>query len=503
MSSIATSSRRNRPERNKVVGCFFIAVLVAGSAWALQTARGQDEEGAAKAKSLSRAFRAAAHKVIPTVVKITSVTKAKRIDELPDKKQAGNLLDDLLNGEDVPPDLRFNGTIPSSLGIGSGVIIDSSGIILTNNHVVAGADEVQVEFVDGRQLKVTDIKSDEQSDLAIMRVKSGESLPKAVLGDSDAMDIGDWVIAVGCPFELDSTVSAGIISGKSRVLSVGSRASFLQTDAAINPGNSGGPLVNLDGEVIGINTAIASNSGTYEGIGFAIPSNLAKWVVSQLIKKGSVERAYLGVKIGEITGALAEHLGVVPNSGVIVSEVLPDSPAATAKFQDGDIIQSFSGQKIDNPHQLQELVERSPMGSKKTVDVLRGGEKVSLQVEMKALPDKLATRAEPRQNREGINVRGPNFTSEALGLNISALTPDIAKQLGYSDTSGVVVTAVDPQGIAAQRRIRPGSVILRVGQKTVHTVDDFKAALQNESLAKGILLLVRTQFGNRYELLKE
>jgi serine protease Do len=501
MPSIDTYPKRYRPERYKVIGCFFVAAFIAAGLWASQTARGQDEEGAAKAKSLSRAFRAAAHKVIPTVVKIKSVTKAKRIDELSDKEQAGGLLDDLLNGEDAP-DFRFNGTIPPSLGIGSGIIIDSSGIILTNNHVVAGADEVQVELVDGRQLKVTDIKSDEQSDLAIMRIKSGESLPKAVLGDSDAMDIGDWVIAVGCPFELDSTVSAGIISGKSRVLSVGSRASFLQTDAAINPGNSGGPLVNLDGEVIGINTAIASNSGTYEGIGFAIPSNLAKWVVSQLLKNGSVERAYLGVKIGEITGPLAEHLGVVPNSGVIVSEVLPNSPAAKAKFQDGDIIQSFSGTKIDNPHQLQELVERAPMGSKKTVDILRGGEKVSLQVEMQALPDKIAIGPEPRQGREKINIRGPNFTSDELGLNVSALTPDIAKQLGYSDASGVIVTAVDPQGIAAQHRIRAGSVIIRVGQKPVRSIDDFKAALQNESLTKGILLLVHTQNGNRYALLK-
>ncbi len=195
------------------------------------------------------------------------------------------------------------------------------------------------------------------------------------------MDIGDWVIAVGCPFELDSTVTAGIISGKGRALSSDSRASFLQTDAAINPGNSGGPLVNLDGEVIGINTAIESNSGTYEGIGFAIPSNLVKWVAPQLIKNGTVERSYLGVKIGEINGELADHLGVPPNSGVIISEVLAKSPAAAAGLQEGDIVLSFAEKKIVNPQQLQELVERSAKGSNQQIDILRNGKTMKLQVE--------------------------------------------------------------------------------------------------------------------------
>jgi len=258
---------------------------------------------------------------------------------------------------------------------------------------------VLVELVDGRQLKATDIKTDEQSDLAIMRVKTNGFLPAATLGDSDTLDIGDWVIAVGCPFELDSTVSAGIISGKGRVLSADSRASFLQTDAAINPGNSGGPLVNLDGEVIGINTAIESSTGAYEGIGFAIPSNLVKWVVPQLIKNGAVKRAYLGVKIGAINGELADHLGVAPNSGVIVSEVLANSPAGAAGLQAGDIILSFAEKKIVNPQQLQELVERSPSGSNQQVEILRNGQKMKLQVEVQALPDKPAPGTVPTQQR--------------------------------------------------------------------------------------------------------
>ncbi len=382
------------------------------------------------------------------------------------------------------------------------MIIDPKGIILTNYHVVEDADEVLVELVDGRQLKATDIKTDGQTDLAVMRVKTNGPLPAAVFGDSDAMDIGDWVIAIGCPFELDSTVSAGIISGKGRALSRDNRASFLQTDAAINPGNSGGPLVNLDGEIIGINTAIESKTGTYEGIGFAIPSNLVKWVAPQLIKNGTVERAYLGVHIGEINGELSDHLGVPPNSGVIISEVLAKSPAAAAGLQEGDIISSFAKKKIANTQQLQELVERSAKGSIQQVDVLRNGKTMKLQVEVRALPDKLASEALPLLGRDRNYERGSNFISEELGIELKDLTPEIAQKLGLDANSGVIVAAVRPEGIAAPSGIRQGMIILRIGQKTVHSVAEFKAAMKDESLEKGVLLLVRTQSGNRFLLLK-
>ena len=184
---------------------------------------------------------------------------------------------------DELPGFRGMPRVPQRQGLGSGVIIDPSGIILTNNHVIDGADEVIVELADGREFRANDVRTDPQTDLAVLRIKVDEPLPAAQLGDSAAMDIGDWVLAIGCPFELDLTVSAGIISGKGRALAAGRRANFLQTDAAINPGNSGGPLVNLDGEVVGINTAIASSTGTYQGVGFAIPSDLAKWVMAQLI----------------------------------------------------------------------------------------------------------------------------------------------------------------------------------------------------------------------------
>jgi serine protease Do len=490
-----------------VIGWFFIAAFAAAHAWVCQSARAQDDEGAAKGKSLSKAFRTAAHKVIPTVVKIKNIAKGKRVEGLTDSTNGenpfrGTPFEDLFDGENLPPGFKFHGFIPPRMGVGSGVIIDPKGIILTNYHVVEGADEVLVELVDGRQLKATDIKTDDQSDLAVMRVKTNNPLPAAAFGDSDAMDIGDWVIAVGCPFELDSTVSAGIISGKGRALSSDSRASFLQTDAAINPGNSGGPLVNLDGEIIGINTAIESNTGTYMGIGFAIPSNLVKWIAPQLVNSGTVERSYLGVKIGEINGELANHLGVAPNSGVIISEVLAKSPAAAAGLQEGDIVLSFAAKKIANTQQLQELVERSAKGSNQPVDVLRNGKTIKLHAEVQPLPDKLAAETLPSLARDKNYERGSNFISEELGVELRDLTPEIARKLGLEANSGVIIAAVQPEGIAAPSGIRKGMIILRVGQKTVHSVAEFKAAMKDESLEKGILLLVRTQSGNRFLVLK-
>ncbi len=248
-------------------------------------------------------------------------------------------------------------------GVGSGVIVDPSGIILTNNHVVDGADEVLIELADGREFKADEVKTDPASDLAVLRIKGAGSLPTATLGDSDQMQIGDWVLAIGNPFGLEQTVSAGIISGKGRELET-TRARMLQTDAAINPGNSGGPLVNLEGEVIGINTAIATNNGAFQGVGFVIPSNLAKWVMGQLIKQGSVDRAYLGVAPREVTRTIAAHIDHAKRGeGALIEEVTADSPAAEAGLKNGDIIVEVNGHKIHSPAELRELVERATVGT--------------------------------------------------------------------------------------------------------------------------------------------
>ncbi len=373
-----------RPVQRLVVVGAVLAVGSLGSYWwqghAVQRVHAEgpvtnkvDPAIASHANGLSQAFRGAAQAVLPTVVTIETRAKPRAVANPRGRAMPrgsnpfkGTPFEDFFNDEDLPFGGPGNGggAQPRSQGTGSGVIIDPSGIILTNNHVVEGADEVIVRFSDERELKADEIKTDPQTDLAVIRVKGAGTLPYAQLGDSSQLDIGDWVIAVGAPFGLDSTVSAGIISGKGRELGSGQRARFLQTDAAINPGNSGGPLVNLNGEVIGINTAIASRSGGFQGIGFAIPSDLAKWVVKQLIEGGTVRRAYLGVGIEQVNGNLAEQFGVKQNQGVLVSEVFKDSPAENAGFKVGDVIVSFAGSTVRNPRDLQEVVEKCPFESK-------------------------------------------------------------------------------------------------------------------------------------------
>ncbi len=488
-------------------GMRLIAAAIFLTALAATSAARAEDEGIQKAKSMSKAFRAAAKEVMPTVVKITSVTKPQKVERSPGANRfpngenpfKGTPFEDFFNNS---PGFQFRGggVIPQRQGVGSGVIIDPSGVILTNNHVIAGADEITVKLSDGREFKATDIKSDEQTDLAILHVKADKPLPAAKIGDSDKLDIGDWVIAVGCPFELEFSVSQGIISSKGRVLANNRRADFLQTDAAINPGNSGGPLVNLDGEVIGINTAIATSSGGYQGIGFAIPINLAKWVTDQLTKTGNVQRAYLGVQIAPLTNDLAEKFGVPPNTGAAVSDVMPKTPAALAGVEEGDVIVEFAGKPVTSPHNLQEMVERCPLGSKQPLKVKRGNKSIELTVEMKAMPNSFAKSGKVTDDENATE------SSSELGIEVSDLTPEVAKQLGAENVKGVVITSVAPDGIAAANGIREGSIIIRIGadQTPVKSVEDFKAAMKKESLAKGVMLLIRMQGGgNQFIVLKK
>ena len=343
------------------------------------------------AKALSRAFRFAAEDAAPSVVTIRSKFNLDRDDR-------AEAMNELLQ------DPRFRGLFPEGgppfpipgegepgfgRHVGSGVVIDKAGIILTNNHVVADADEVTVRFPDGSELIAQEIKTDPWSDLAILRVEPVNELTAARLGNSEALEIGDWVIAIGSPFELEATVSAGIISGKGRGIEKIRRGRLLQTDAAINPGNSGGPLVNLDGEVIGINTAIASNSGGYQGIGFAIPINRGKWVLRELLEFGKVRRAYLGIRIGELTPQAASQLKLAARAGVWVLATLPDGPAAEAGIATDDVIVEFAGTPVRSPGDLQDVVEQKPIGSTHEVVVLREGKRIPYQVKMVALPDEL------------------------------------------------------------------------------------------------------------------
>lgn len=346
-----------------------------------------DDSAVAQAKSLSRAFRQAAEQATPSVVTLIARSKPPAAPDRADLRE-------LLN------DPRFDGLLPDAPGadeepwfdedemvvqVGSGVVIEAGGVILTNNHVVQDAEEVTVRFPDGSETEAVDIKTDQLSDLAVVQVKAQKPLKAAKLGDSSSLNIGDWVIAIGSPFELEATVSAGIISGKGRGLEKIRRGKLLQTDAAINPGNSGGPLVNLDGEVVGLNTAIASSSGGYQGIGFAIPINRAKWVSSELLKFGQVRRAYLGIQIDELTPEAARELSLAPRSGAYVVNVFSNGPADKAGLKVNDVIVSFADEAVRSPRDLQDVVEQKPIDSQQSIRVMRAGKELSLRVKLTVL----------------------------------------------------------------------------------------------------------------------
>ena len=467
----------------------------------------KDAEAISHANSLSHAFRQAAAAARPSVVKILAHTNGKHM------KNAS--AEDSFKGEnpfkgtpfekmfpEMPGQRRqFNfGDQPDRDGLGSGVIIDKSGIVLTNNHVVRGADEVTVVLKDGREFKATDIKTDPQTDMAVLRLEGASDLPAVKLGDSDEMEVGDWVLAIGCPFGLEQTVSAGIISGKGREME-GNRSEFLQTDAAINPGNSGGPLLNLDGEVIGINTAIATNSGGYQGIGFSIPSNTAKWVVKQLTSNGKVARAYLGVQLEELNADLANKLGTKANEGVLVADVVADSPAAAAGLHEGDVIVDYEGKAVHSPRELRDLVERTAVGSKQTVDILRDGKTLKIDISPKALPEKLASSSDRSdESSEGYTESATDtYKVKEFGLVVGDMTGDEAKT--FNGSQGVVVRQVEP-GSVSEKRLEPGMLIRKIGRTPVKNVQEFAAAMKHESPKAGVMFQVHAGNGNMFVVLQ-
>jgi serine protease Do len=345
------------------------------------------EEPAEHAKSLSRAFRQAARAVQPAVVTIISHYKPEEPDALRQFRQQ------LREGRPTPPfpregDLDERG---QPTNVGSGVIFNTQGLVLTNAHVVRNAEKVVVRTADGYEYTATDIRADAESDLAVLKIEAEtegpQEFPVARLGDSTKLDVGDWVIAIGSPFELEATVSAGIISAKGRTIGQIRRGRLLQTDATINPGNSGGPLVNLNGEVVGINTAIATNTGVFAGVGFAVPVNLAKWVSSELLEHNKVRRAWLGVSIGDITPEAARDFQVPIRSGVWLYGVIEGAPASRAGLQQNDIIVEFGGIPVRSQGELLEAVEQQPIGSQQTVVALRKGRRKAFSVTVEAFPE--------------------------------------------------------------------------------------------------------------------
>lgn len=508
------------------LGLLVAAVLAAGS-WATdagdpasQATEQKAAAGTRYADTLSTAFRETAGKVLPAVVMIETRPQLVR-NETP-RGRSGPNNPRQFDFEGSPfgelfernPDLRrFFGPggfqmpgFPDSprggrraAGMGSGVIIDPAGVILTNNHVVDGGGDIVVRLHDGREFKAAQVKTDPKSDVAVIVLDGVKGLPYAKLGNSDSAQVGDWVLALGQPFGLEGTVTAGIISAKGRGgMGITDRESFIQTDAAINPGNSGGPLVNLDGEVIGLNTAINSRSGGNEGVGFAVPVNLARWVSDQLLKSGRVQRAYLGVLIQPVSQDLADQFGVKVREGVAVREVMDGTPAAKAGLKPGDVIIEFGGKPVSEPGELQATVERCPIGSKQEAVVIRDGKRQTITVTCQELPEDNQLAAAGSAGSKG--AEGSRF--DELGMEVENLTADVAEQLGVKGQQGVVVTSVEQGSTAAQAGLESGMVILEAGRKPVKNVEELEKALSGKALESGVLLLVRTESGTRFVVLK-
>lgn len=472
----------------------------------------QQQEAIQSANHLSSAFRTIANELLPSVVAIENRPKLAwkeedRVDARPSNDPFGGRnpfqgtpFEDMFRDFDFqnPPGARRGAPMPSPrAGIGSGVIIDDSGIILTNNHVVAGAGEVMVRTHDGREFVATDVWTDPKTDLAVVKIDAPEDLKAATLGNSDEIAIGDWVLALGQPFGLESSVTAGIISAMHRGIGITDRENFLQTDAAINPGNSGGPLVNLHGEVVGINTAIHSRSGGNDGIGFAIPSNLARWVGDQLVSTGTVKRAYLGVGIQPVTQALAKQLSVKPRSGVVVTEVFPNTPAADAGLQTGDVIVKFGNETVNTPQGLQLAVERSSVGSEVVLEVVRDGKSIELTYTAQQQPNDFETKAlGKKQSAE------PKSMNQ-LGLEIAPLGSDVAEKLGVDASEGVVITSVANGSPADEAGLSPGMVIVEANRTKVNSPAEFEKVLVAASEdSDSLLLLVRSERGSQFVVVK-
>ena len=417
--------------------------------------------GSARARAAPDSFADLVDTLLPVVVNISTT----QVVESPGGSQEfEEFFREFFERRGEPPQRRRE----SSLG--SGFIIDSSGYIVTNHHVIEGADEITVLLHDGSSLEAEVIGSDEKTDLAILKVSNGGPLPAAQWGDSDETRIGDWVIAIGNPFGLGGTVTAGIVSARERDIKAGPYDDFIQTDAAINRGNSGGPMFNLDGEVIGINSVIISPYGGSAGIGFAIASNLARNVIEQLRDHGRVRRGWLGVRIQTVTDELAEGLRLDGTSGALVASVTEGGPAEAAGIEQGDVILRFDGQEVGEMRKLPRMVAETGIGKAVEVVVWRKGEEVMLQVELGELDEEQMAAATLGEEAPAERSTG---LVEPLGLNLAQLTPELRTQFELGEeTDGVVITDVQADGTAAEKGLRPGDVIVEVDQEVVKTPAD-------------------------------
>jgi serine protease Do len=486
-----------------------VCLLLAGIAGALLFSsglQGQSSSPPIYPKEFS-SYRDIVKAALPAVVSVRSMPKATTTKK--EKATQPRRRPRLDNFPGIPEEFRkyFEGMeepgfefdpedlVPQQ-SFGSGFIIDPKGVVLTNFHVVDGADRVEVTLKDGRKFVSKEIKGDRKNDLAIVRINAGSPLPYLQLGDSDAMEIGDRVLAVGAPFGLTGSVTAGIISATGRNGLSPTRAvyeDYLQTDAAINPGNSGGPLVNLEGKVVGINTAIRTRTGGFQGVGLAITSNVAKNIVDQLTREGVVHRGYLGIGFEPLTPEVAEGLGLKDQNGVVVRSVSKDSPAGKAGLKPLDVIVAIGGKAFKEGRELQRFVNSTPIRQSIDLTVVRDGKTRVIPVTIEEQPEDYGVttlqrkgKATPREEED------EDVTVEKFGFDVSDLTPESARSFGYKSTmEGVVVTDVQPGSVAAEAGLARGVVITKINRKPVTSAKDVRNVLDKAPSGKSILLQVQ------------
>ncbi len=453
------------------------------------------DEAKSVLQSLQDAFVHVAEVVKPAVVNVSTTQRPRQREGTGRRPQVpppfqGPFRD--FFGEDFFE--RFFGQPPQreQHSLGSGVIVDKRGYILTNNHVIEQADQIEVRLSDKRKFQATVVGKDPKTDLAVIKIDTTGDLPVARLGDSGKIRIGEWAIAIGNPFGLDQTVTVGVISAVGRSdVGIATYEDFIQTDASINPGNSGGPLVNLNGEVVGINTAIVASG---RGIGFAIPINMAREISTRLMSQGKVVRGWLGVGIQELTEELAGQFGVKVGDGVLVSNVMPGGPSEHAGLKAGDVILEFNTTKVSSVHQLQRLVAEAAVGTSSQVKVLREKQPLALTVVLGEQPAELAV-ARPEPSRAG--------SVERFGLALQEPTQDLRDQLKLGDVSGVLVSSVEEAGPAARAGLLPGDLITQANRKPVKSVQDFAQIVQQLGPGGSLLLLVQREGNARFVVLAE
>lgn len=428
-------------------------------------------------------FSDLAEKVRPGVVNIQVTKKVKNLEfDVPDsfgnRFGGQNPFGDFFGPfSERNPHRRFQ-----EQGVGSGFVISRDGYILTNNHVVDGADVIKVKLLNGNEYTAKVVGRDAKTDLAVVKIEGAADLHPLKLGNSSDLKVGYWVVAVGSPFGLEETVTAGIVSAKGRVIGSGPYDDFIQTDASINPGNSGGPLVNLNGEVVGINTAIIASG---QGIGFAIPIDTAKEIVPQLEEKGHVTRGWLGVGIQDVTPQLAKSFGLKERNGALVADVFKGGPADKAGIEQGDVIVEYNGKAITESRDLPQIVASTPVGKTVTVKVIRDGKTVGREVKV-------------GQMEEKGQVASKSSSRKSLGIGIQNITPEIAKGLGLKKESGVVVTRVEPGSPASDAGLQQGDVILQVNRKPVKDTDDFVEKIEKAKDQESVLLLLQRGQNNLF-----